>query len=86
MEGAGGGKEVEVIQLDYLRETSIMGNVLDVLSMGNQVLVTTSYGVFHRLSWEGSFYSALAIDIHRVLFANDTHPESRGTSSRFSHR
>ncbi len=78
MEGGVAGGEVDVVQVSYLRDTSVMGDVTDILSMGNQVLVATSYGVFHRLSWEGSFYSALAIDLHQVPFANDAHPESRG--------
>jgi len=55
-----------------------MGNVQDVLSMGNQVMVATGYGVLHRLSREGTFYSGMAIDVHQVPFANDPHPASRG--------
>ena len=64
--------------MNYIWKTSMMGNVLDVLSMSNQVLVATGYGVLHRLSWEGSFYSGMAINIHKLPFANDAHPETRG--------
>ena len=67
-----------MVQVDYIREASVMGNVLDVFSMGNQVLVATGYGVLHRQSWERSFYSGMAINIHKVPFANDAHLEYRG--------
>lgn len=55
-----------------------MGGVVDILNMGNQVVVTTGYGILHRLSWEGSFHSALAVNINHVPLANDLRPESRG--------
>lgn len=78
IEGTGGGREVEIVQVDYLQETAVVGGVVDILGVGNQVMVTTGYGILHRLSWEGTFHSALAINVNHIPFANDLHPESRG--------
>ena len=46
--------------------------------MGSQLLVATSYGVLHRVSWEGKFDGTLLINLNLVPFANDLLPETRG--------
>ena len=69
---------MEVVQVKYLCETSVVGGVIDVLSVGNQLVVSTGYGVLHRLSWEGILNAALTINLSHVPFASDLLPESRG--------
>ena len=50
-----------------------------VLCIGAQLVVSTDFGILHRLGWDGRFDSSLLIHLHRVPFANDLLPESRGT-------
>ena len=78
LEGVGEGRELEVVLVKYLTETAIVGGVVNLLSVGPHLLVTTGYGVLHRLSWEGCFNSSLTINLNHVPFASDLLPESRG--------
>ena len=41
-------------------------------------MISTDFGVLHRLSWDGRYDSSLVIHLQRVPFANDLLPESRG--------
>ena len=66
------------MQVKYLCETAVVGGVLDLLGVGNQLVVSTGCGVFHRLSWEGIANSSLTINLSHVPFASDLLPESRG--------
>ena len=69
---------MEVVQVKYMCETAIVGGVVDVLSVGHQLVVSTGYGVLHRLSWEGCLNAPLTINLSHVPFASDLLPESRG--------
>ena len=62
--------------------TSLLSSLFlssSVLCIGAQLVVSTDFGVLHRLGWDGRFDSSLLIHLHRVPFANDLLPESRGT-------
>ena len=78
LEAVGEGREVEVVLVKYLSETLAVGGVVDLLGVGPHLVVSTGYGILHRLSWEGTFYSSLAINLNHVPFATDLLPESRG--------
>lgn len=78
LEGMGEGREVEVVLVKYLAETPVVGGVVDLLSVGPHLVVSTGYGVFHRLTWEGCLNSALTINLNHVPFASDLLPDSRG--------
>ena len=80
LEVVGEGREVEVVLVKYLTETSVVGGVVSLLGVGPHLVVSTGYGVLHRLSWEGCFNSALTLNINHVPFASDLLPESRGGS------
>lgn len=78
LEGAGEGREVEVVQVKYLQETAVVGGIVDIQSVGNQLLIATGYGILHRLSWEGQFNASLTINLSTIPFSSDFLPESRG--------
>ena len=79
--GAGEGREVEVVQVKHFHETAVVGGVLDLLCVGNQLMISTGYGVLHRMSWEGTFVASLAITLKQIGFANDLLPDSRGKTT-----
>ena len=77
LDGAGEGRELEVVQAKYLHETAVLGGVNDLLNVGTQLMVSTRYGILYRLSWEGCFSSSLAINLNQIPFTNDLLPDSR---------
>ena len=44
----------------------------------NCIVVSTGYGVLHRVLWDGQFDSHLTIKLQSIQFSTDLTPQSKG--------
>lgn len=72
------GPPLEQVSLNLIHEVVIAGLTSVMCPVAGQLMVCTSTGAIHRISWNGVFDNSLEIHLSRLPFSNDLYPETRG--------